>query len=136
LFRFTACTGQQRVAIVFTDGESAEPEPRLAALGRAGIRSVFVRVWGAQESIWRPEGAEPQYRPDPSGREILAAAAAVAGGAVYGERDLDAVVSRVRQDLGEGRHRLREQRDLIALMPFVTLAMLVPLALLLRQRNL
>jgi hypothetical protein len=127
---------RKRLLLVFTDGESEKLEPRLAALSRAGIHTLFVHVWGAHESIWRPEGAEPQYRPDATSKQTLAQVATLVDGAVFDESDLAGVVARVREDLGEGPTRTREQRDLLALMPYVMLAMLAPLGLLLRHRNL
>lgn len=126
----------KRLLIVLTDGESQPIRPELAILRNAGIRTLFVHVWGADESIWRPKGAEPQYRPDPTSQRALARAATLADGAVFDERDVGGVVSRARAELGQGPTRPREQRDLFALMPYVTLAAALPLALVLRRRNL
>jgi hypothetical protein len=55
---------------------------------------------------------------------------------VFDERAVGSVVSRARAELGEGPTRRREQRDLLALMPYVMLIALVPLGFLLWQRNL
>jgi hypothetical protein len=126
---------RKRLLIVLTDGESEPVEPGLAVLDKEGIRTSFVHVWGADESIFRPSGAEPQYRPDPTSERTLAQTAALVGGAVFDEGDLDAVAERARRDLGDGPTRPRKQRDLVALMPYVTLAAAVPLALLLWRRN-
>jgi hypothetical protein len=126
----------KRVLVVLTDGESQPIRPELAALRSAGIRTLFVHVWSTDESIWRPKGAEPQYRPDPTSQQALARAATLVDGAVFDERDVGGVVSRARAELGQGPTRPREQRDLLALMPYVVLAMLAPLGLLLRHRNL
>jgi hypothetical protein len=127
---------EKRLLVVFTDGETQEVEPGLALLRQAGISTLFVHVWGADESIFRPSGAEPQYRPDPTSGRELAQVAALVGGAVFDEDDVDGVVARARQELGEGPTRPREERDLIALMPYVTFAAVVPLAFVLRRRNL
>jgi hypothetical protein len=126
---------RKRLLVVLTDGESERVEPGLAVLDKEGIRTLFVHVWGAEESIFRPSGAEPQYRPDPTSERTLAQTAALVGGAVFDESDLGAVAERARRDLGDGPTRTRKQRDLVALMPYATLAAAVPLALLLWRRN-
>lgn len=126
----------KRLLLVLTDGESRQVRPDLAALREAGIDAVFVHVWGAEESIWRPNGTEPQYRPDASAARALAQAAALVDGAVFDEGDLDGAAAHVRRALGDGPTRPRERGDLLALMPYVLLAALVPLAYLLRRRNL
>jgi hypothetical protein len=127
---------RRRVLIVLTDGESPPPTARLAQLRRAGIATGFVHVWDGDESIWRPKGAEPQYRPDPSSTTILERAAALVDGARFEEGETDDLVRWARGALGSGPSRPREQRDLLALMPYVLLAAVLPLGLVLRQRNL
>jgi hypothetical protein len=127
---------RKRALVVLTDGESPPVDTRLAQLSRAGIRTAFVHVWDGDESIWRPRGAEPQYRPDRSSRRVLAQAAALVDGAVLDERQAGDVVRWARSGLGEGPTRTREKRDLFALMPYVMLAAALPLGLLLRSRNL
>jgi hypothetical protein len=127
---------RKRLLVVLTDGESRSIEPGLAQLEQAGIRTIFVHVWGAGESIWRPKGAEPQYRPDPDSRQTLARAAALADGEVFDEGDIGGVIDRARAALGEGETSPREQRDLFALMPYVMFAAVLPLGFLLRHRNL
>jgi hypothetical protein len=126
---------QKRVLIVLSDGESP-PVAQLAGLRDAGIRTAFVHVWGSDESIWRPSGAEPQYRPDPSSRRVLAQAAALVDGALFDERDSGGIVGWARNALGDGPTTAGGQRDLLALMPYVLLATLLPLGFLLRHRNL
>jgi hypothetical protein len=127
---------RKRLLIVLTDGESPSATSRLAQLGRAGIRTSFVHVWGSDESIWRPKGAEPQYRPDPSSTQVLAQAAGLADGSVFDERATGDVVRWARGELGDGPTRPGEQRDLLALMPYVLLAAVLPLGFVLRHRNL
>jgi hypothetical protein len=126
----------KRLLIVLTDGETRNVQPGLAALPQARIRTLLVHVWDADESIFRPSGTEPQYRPDPSSTQKLAQVARLADGAVFQEDDVDGLVERARQELGEGATRPREERDLLALMPYITLAAALPLALVLRRRNL
>jgi hypothetical protein len=126
----------KRLLVVVTDGESRSLGSDLARLRESGISTLFVHVWGADESIWRPNGAEPEYRPDPASERALAHAASLVDGAVFKESDVASVVARARAELGQGPTRRREQRDLLALMPYVMLAALAPLGLLLRHRNL
>jgi hypothetical protein len=127
---------RKRLLVVLTDGETEKVEPGLATVPRSGIRTLFVRVWGADEAIFQPSGAEPQYRPDPTSEQALAEVAELVDGAVFDEDDVGGVVAQVRRELGEGPTRPRRQRDLFALMPYATLAAAVPLALVLRRRNL
>jgi hypothetical protein len=127
---------RKRVLIVLTDGESPPATARLAQLKRTGIRTAFVHVWASDESIWRPRGAEPQYRPDPSSGGVLAGAARLTDGMVYEEHSTNSLLRWVRTELGDGPTRPREQRDLLALMPYVMLVALLPLGFLLRHRNL
>lgn len=125
---------RKRLLVVLSDGESP-PAPRLARLREAGTRTVFVHVWGADESIWRPKRAEPQYRPDPSSTQVLAQAAALVGGPFFDEHETGEVVRWARGELGDGPTTPGEQRDLLALMPYVMLAALLPVGFLLRHRN-
>jgi hypothetical protein len=129
-------TARRRLLVVLTDGESAPPRSELARLRSAGIRARLVHVWGDDESIWRPRGAEPQYRPDASSRLTLSQAAELVDGAVVDENRADDVVRWARSELGEGPAKPREQRDLLALMPYVLFAAVLPLGFLLRERNL
>jgi hypothetical protein len=126
----------KRLVIVLTDGESRPLGSPLAVLSRSGIRTIFVHVWGSDESVWRPKGAEPQYRPDPASRATLAQAARLVDGVALGERDVGAVVERARVELDAGPTRPGEHGDLLALMPYVMLAAALPLGFLLRHRNL
>jgi hypothetical protein len=126
---------RRRVLVILTDGESPPVDTELARLRGAGIRTAFVHVWDGDESIWRPKGAEPQYRPDPSSKRVLARAAVLVDGAVVADGQSDDVVRWARSELGQGATRPSERRDLFALMPYVMLAAVVPLAFLLWRRN-
>jgi hypothetical protein len=125
---------RKRLLIVLSDGESP-PAAQLARLRNAGIRTAFVHVWGSDDAIWRPNGAEPQYRPDPSSRQVLSQAAELVDGAVFEEGDAEEVTRWARAGVGDGPTTAGEQRDLFALMPFVVLVAALPLGLLLRHRN-
>jgi hypothetical protein len=133
---FFSPSATKRLLVVLTDGETQVVRPRLGdALRKAHVRSVFVHVWGAEESIFVTSKSEVQYRPDPTSGRTLARAAALINGAVFSEDDVAGVVARARQELGEGPTRPRTQQDLLALMPYATLAAFAPLALVLRRRN-
>ena len=55
---------------------------------------------------------------------------------MFAEGEVGDAAQYVRAQLGEGPTRPRRQRDLLALMPYATLAAVLPLALVLRRRNL
>ncbi|HWL33191.1 MAG TPA: vWA domain-containing protein [Gaiellaceae bacterium] len=127
----------KRVLVVLTDGESEKVRVGLpVALRRAGIRTILVHVWRPREAIFLTARAEREYRPDPSSRETVRQFAAAVAGAAFSEDELSAAVERARTELGSGPTRPRAQRDLLALMPYATLAAAFPLALVLRRRNL
>ena len=133
---FAAAT-RARVLVVLTDGETQEVGPVLGTvLRRHRIRSVFVHVWRPGESVYVTSAPEHQYRPDRAAPQKLARLAALAGGRVFAEDDVRGIASHVRAELGIGPTRERRQRDLLALMPWATLAAAFPLALVLRRRNL
>lgn len=128
---------RKRLVIVLTDGESRKVEPRLAAtLGRDDVRVLLVHVWQADEGIFITSEREAQYRPDQTSGRRLGEIAALLGGSVFSENAIGAIVDRAREEVGEGPTRSRRQRDPLALMPFATLAAAVPLAVVLRRRNL
>lgn len=127
----------KRLLIVLTDGETETVKAQLPlALSKAHIRAIFVHVWRRNESIFLTSKPEPDYRPNPSSRAALAQYAAAVDGAAYSEQEPGAILARARAELGEGPIRARSQRDLLALMPYVTLAAALPLALVLSRRNL
>ncbi len=127
---------RSRLVIVLTDGESrafdASSVARALARG-PGIHTIFVHVWSAGEQIFGPGGRpEPGYHPDPASGQALASLAAAAGGASFEERDLGAVSQAARAAVGPGPTTLRRTAEHTrTLAPYVALAALVPLALLL-----
>lgn len=132
---FFSPSATKRLLVVLTDGETQPVKPRLGeAFRRANVRSVFIHVWGTDEDIF--VASDAHYRPDPTSGRLLAQASAVVDGAVFSEGELAGVVARARHELGEGPTRPRTKQDLLALMPYATLAAFVPLALILRRRNL
>lgn len=133
---FFSPSARHRLLVVLTDGETLDVKPAIGALRDAGIRTLFVHVWDAEEGIYVTTEPEPQYRPDASSAGWLDRAAELVDGAVFEEDELDAVVARAQRELGRGPERRRPQRDLLALMPFVTLGALLPLGFVLARRNL
>jgi Mg-chelatase subunit ChlD len=135
--RFFAPGARRRVLVVFTDGETDAVTPDLAAaLRRQRIETVFVHVRRDGESVYVTSVRDPGYRGDPASGERLERLAAQMGGAAFAEGELEAAAAHVRDRLGDGPTRPRPQRDLLALMPWATLAAAVPLALVLRRRSL
>jgi hypothetical protein len=129
---------KHRVAVVFTDGESARAGERLGdVFRRRGIRTAFVHVWDGDERIFTTgDEAEPDYRPDPQSRQILRDAAVLLRGRTFGETELDGIVETADNLLGqEGEVRTRAKEQ-VALAPWVTLTAFLPLGLILRRRNL
>lgn len=131
-------SAKKRVVVVLTDGESELPEGDLAAAfeREPRIRTVFVRVWGADEAIYETGVAEGGYSPDPRSEAITARAAELVGGTVAREDDSRGLLAAVREAVGTGETVAHsESSGRLALMPWVTLLALVPLAFLLARRN-
>jgi hypothetical protein len=127
---------KRRLLIVLTDGETERVTARLpTALDNARIRTILIHIWRPEEAIFVTSRPEPGYRPNPSSRAMLEQFAAALDGSVFAEDEIKAVIERSQSELGEGPTRPRPQRDLLALMPYATLAAAVPLALILRRRN-
>jgi hypothetical protein len=127
----------KRLLVVLTDGETEAVGPVLGTvLRKHRIRMAFVHVRQPGESIFRTSAAEHEYRSDPASPRKLAQLAESVGGAFFAENQIAGAVAFARTELGQGRTRPRRQRDLLALMPWATLAAVFPLALVLRRRNL
>lgn len=136
--RFYSPSAKHRLLVVLTDGESQPVSP--AAVKRnfrgARIETVFLQVWDGRERVYTRGAPEPQYRPNPSAREILERLAADIGGSVYGEGDLRAATRKARHLLGNGPTRVEgERRTRVALARYLSLAAFLPLALLLWRRE-
>lgn len=129
---------RKRVLVVLTDGETNEVSARLARafLREPRIQTVFVRFWSGDERVYTGGVPEPAYEPDPDSAALLERIASAVGGRVYGEDDGGGVLGAARRALGSGpteERRVEGQR--LALMPYVTLIALVPLAFVLWRRN-
>jgi hypothetical protein len=130
----------RRLVIVFTDGESDKffPGDVAIAFHHPFVQTIFVHVWDPRERIYLPDDREdPSYRPDPSSTGQLEALATATHGAVFSEDDLGAIASRVRSDVGSGPvRRLAPEPGRTPLAPWVLGFAFVPLAFILRRRNL
>jgi len=99
-------SAKTRIVVLLTDGESDPVDP--GAIARAlsaqrGYRFVSVRFWQGREQVFDPDGkAEAGYRPDPSGKQILAGIAAATGGRSFEEGQLGAAERYLRGLAGRG----------------------------------
>lgn len=101
-----------------------------------GVDTIFIHVWGPDERVYDGPDPEPQYTPDPRSRGILAAAAEALAGSVYAEDELGPALGKARELLGQGPTAVRgEQRNRIALAPWLAGAVFLPLGLLLWRRD-
>ena len=137
--RFFAPTARNRLLFVVTDGESIPLSgARLAAVFRRppGVATIFLHVWDRDERVFIGTQAEPQYSADPRSRTILEGAADTLGGRVFAEDELDRAIAAARDALGEGPTVVQgEKRNRVALAPYLTAAVFLPLALLLWRRD-
>lgn len=129
---------RKRVLVVLTDGETNEVSGRLARafLREPRIQTVFVRFWGGDDRVYTGGVPEPAYVPDPDSAALLERIASAIGGRVYDEDDRGSMLAAAKRALGSGptaERRVEGQR--LALMPYVTLLALVPLAFLLWRLN-
>ena len=130
----------RRLVIVFTDGESNKffPGDVGIAFHHPLIHTILVHVWDPRERIYLQGGKpDPGYRPDPSSRSQLDALATATHGAVFSDRSVGAIVRRARDDLGSGPvQHLAPEPGRTPLAPWVLGVAFVPLAFILRRRNL
>jgi hypothetical protein len=131
----------RRLLVLLTDGESRPFAHALighALHGPPRTALVVVRVGNGDERVYGPDGAPlAAYRPDPGSTAELAALTAATGGRSFDETDLGGAETAARQDLGKGP-TVNEgvATSQTALGPYLALAALLPLAGLLRLRNL
>jgi hypothetical protein len=125
--------------IVFSDGESKPFDDVVlrSQIRQSHVHVLFVHVWNARERIFLSQNRpDPAYRPDPESTRMAEQVADAGGGEVLGE-DGGALTAAAKGAIGTGpATKLREQRTRVSLAPFVALAALVPLGLVLLRRNL
>jgi len=131
-------SARTRVVVVLTDGETQPPTDDLARAFEPEPRTqvLLVRLWGLEEGIYETGVAEGAYEPDPRSASSVARVASLVGGRTFEEGETQSLYDAVRSALGAGETVPRTQRSgRIALMPYVTLVALLPLAVVLLGRN-
>jgi hypothetical protein len=129
---------KKRVLVVLTDGES---RPLTEDLGGAYARKpqidvLLVHLWDQNEHVYIGGVEEVTYKSDPSSEAMLAQVAEAVEGETLDEDEADGLPSRIRELVGEGPTANREHEgNRRALMPWITLLTLIPLAYVLRRRN-
>jgi hypothetical protein len=130
---FYAPSARHRIAVVLTDGESRPFDANQTARALGHVSLFFIRIGSSGEHVFDADGhLEPAYHPEASSAEALAGLARAAHTKTFREGELGAAVSAVRAALGTGPTQ-REGLTVTtrALAPYVALAALVPLLLLL-----
>jgi hypothetical protein len=125
----------RRLLVVLTDGESVRVDPAVMQLAMAEGRPyelVLLQIWDEADRI-----RGDRYRPDPGSVEDLELIASGLGAdAMHGSR-LGAARRAVRAAVGRGPTATRvENADTRPLAPYAAALALLPLAVLLRRRNL
>jgi hypothetical protein len=137
--RYFSPSARKRLLLVLTDGETQPASgARLGSLFRRPpvVEVVFVRFWHPEERVLSGGAPEPQYRPDRSSRAVVDGLAGAVSGSVYTEDELEAAARKARELIGSGRLASRsEQGSRIPLAPWLAVAALAPLALLLSRRE-
>jgi hypothetical protein len=136
---YFAPTARKRLLVVLTDGETLPVRQNLAAAfqRRPRVETIFVQFWDPAERIYEVGIAEGGYRPQPGAEATLSRVASLVEGRVFAEDEADRVTTAARGTLGEGAMRQRRlEGERLALMPYVTLAAILPLGFLLLRRNL
>jgi hypothetical protein len=138
---FFAPATARRVAVVLTDGETAPVEPdTLDAAFRAVPRTalLLVHVGRRGERVYDANGLpEPEYDPPSSGGGALRGVASLTAGSAFDESDAGAVAAAARAAVGAAgptAELVRGERR-TPLAAWVLAASVVPLAFLVRRRN-
>ena len=131
---------RHRLLIVVTDGESEAIDAdgiRQSFSGKLRPAVIVVRVGSTKERVFGPDGlAEPGYFAPPASGRTLRQFLAATHGRAFGEGDVGAIARAARASLGAGpRSRLGTISGRDDLAPYFVLAAVVPLALVLRRRN-
>ncbi len=131
-------TAKKRVVVVLTDGETRPLEGQLprAFAREPRVDTVVVRLWDADERIYETGVAEGGYEPDARSEALLTEAAAQMHAQVLPESEPSQAVAAVRSAIGAGETvDVTHEAGRLALMPWIALAALVPLAVVLLRRN-
>lgn len=126
---------RHRVVVVLTDGESQSLDVAQLGASLAGTPFVVLQLWNARERVYDDGVAEPAYRPDPDAATLVDDLARATGGRAFVAGQADAATKAVRQLLGSGPTRAEGvDTRTTPLAPWIALAAVVPLVLLLRRR--
>jgi hypothetical protein len=133
-------TATRRVLVVLSDGESRpleDPDDFANAFQRKPpIETIFVRLWDQEERIYLTGVAEVGYEPDPASEEQLELTAGLIDARIVPESDAGELAGMVQEVVGSGPTLQREHEGKRrALMPWITLAAILPLGFVLRRRN-
>ena len=131
---------KKRVLVVLSDGESRpldNPDAFDEAFDRKPfIETIFVRLWDQDERIYLTGVAEVGYEPDVASEEQLRQMADLIDGRVIPENEAGSLADMVAEAVGSGPTTAREHEGRRrALMPWITLAAVLPLGFVLRRRN-
>lgn len=125
---------KKRVVVLLTDGES-QPFDAAAASRSLDASLVVERIWSGSERIYGAGPGDASYRPDPASAALVDQLVASAGGHAVGSPA--AAAAAARRELGTGPTRAgTDESTQTPLAPYVALAALIPLGLLLRRRTL
>lgn len=129
----------ERLVVVLTDGESrAFDATRVAATlaqGR-GVHLVLVHIWRSGEAVYDHGRPEPGYHENPDSGALVRSLADAAGGKAFGGNQLRAAARAENAAVGSGRTvRVGETERTRTLAPYVALAALLPLLLVLVRRR-
>jgi hypothetical protein len=129
-----------RLAIVFTDGETAPydvQDLRSKLLQPPRTSFIVMRYWHPNERIFNGSKVAPGYRPDPASAPLTQDLAAATGGRAFDESSLGAATQAAKRLLGRGALGPRaEGLRVISLSRWLVLATIAPLGFLLWRRNL
>jgi hypothetical protein len=130
---------RRRLVLLFTDGETAPyfgGDLHQALAGKPPTRFVIVRFGRTGERIYTGGKRDRGYRPDPVAAAATRSLASVLGGRAYGEGDVRGALSASRSFLGTGPvASVGQGVHVVALARWLVLAALLPLVVLLWNRN-
>jgi len=130
-----------RLVVLLTDGETSQLDAEAVGgtfRSSRGLTGLVVRIGGPQESVFDRRGRpERDYAPDPAAGAVAQQLAESLGGSVVPEGDLGALAAAARAAVGSGETKPVSGREASRLLsPYVLLAAALPLAFLVRRRNL
>lgn len=136
---FYSPSAKRRLLVVFTDGESRPFDSALIGgvfRRPPGIGTIFVRFGGGGERIYSNGTLEAAYRPYPRSGPTVQRLAAATGGRAFSEGQLSEAAGAMRAYLGTGpKAPVGRQPARLVVAPYVLAVLIVPLAVLLRRRD-